>query len=71
MDLGRAATECFEHLKQAVSATPVLRYYNLKDVTIQCDATQRCLGAALLQGGQPVAYASRALTDTEVNYAQT
>ena len=61
----------FELLKQAVSATPVLRYYNLKeDVTIQCDASQRGLGAALLQGGQPVAYASRALTDTEVNYAQ-
>ena len=71
MDLGRAATECFERLKQAVSATPVLRYYNLKDVTIQCDASHRGLGAALLQGGQPVAYASRALTDTEVNYAQT
>ena len=49
----------FECLKQAVSPTPVLRYYNLKDVTIQCDASQRGLGAALLQGGKPVAYASR------------
>ena len=49
----------------------MLRYYSLKeDVTIQCDASQRGLGAALLQGGQPVAYASLALTDTEVNYAQ-
>ena len=60
----------FKRLKQAVSAKPVLRYYNLKDVTIQCDASQRGLGAALLQGGQPVAYTTRALTDTEVNYAQ-
>ena len=60
----------FERFKQAVSAMPVLRYYNLKDVTIQCDASQRGLGAALLQGGEPVAYASRGLTDTEVNYAQ-
>ena len=34
----------FECLKQAVSAMPVLRYYNLKeDVTIQCDASQRGL----------------------------
>ena len=42
----------FECLKQAVSATPVLRYYNLKeDVTIQCDASQLGLGVALLQGG--------------------
>ena len=61
----------FERLKQAVSAMPLLRYYNLKeDVTIQCDTSQRGLSGALLQGGQPVAYASRALTDTEVNYAQ-
>ena len=31
----------FERLKQAVSATPVLLYYNLKeDVTIQCDVSQ-------------------------------
>ena len=61
----------FECLKQAVSATPVLRYYNLKeDVTIQCDASQRGLGVALLQGGQPVAYALCTLTDKEVNYAQ-
>ena len=58
----------FECLKQAVSATPVLRYYNRKeDVTIQCDASQHGLGVALLQGGQPV---SRTLTDKEVNYAQ-
>ena len=58
----------FECLKQAFSATPVLHYYNLKeDVTIQCDASQRGLGVALLQGGQPVLHT---LTDKEVNYAQ-
>ena len=58
----------FECLKQAVSATPMLRYYNLKeDGTIQCDASQRGLVLALLQGGKPVL---RTLTDKEVNYAQ-
>jgi len=52
--------------------TPVLRYYNLKEeVTLQCDASQSGLGAALLQGGQPIAYASRALTLAEESrYAQ-
>ena len=61
----------FEKLKEAVSNTPILRYYNLsEEVTLQCDASQSGLGAALLQGGQPVAYASRALTPTESRYAQ-
>ena len=49
----------------------MLRYYNLADeVTIQCDASQSGLGAALMQNGQPVAYASRALTPPETRYAQ-
>ena len=61
----------FEKLKEAVSRTPDLRYYNLKEEdTLQCDASQSGLGAAVLQGGQPVAYASRALTLTETRYAQ-
>ena len=52
-------------------STPILRYYNLKEeVTLQCDASQSGLGAALMQFGQPVAYASRALTSTETRYAQ-
>ena len=58
-------------MQAAVSSTPVLRYYNLaEEVTLQCDASQHGLGAALLQNGQPVAYASRALTSAETRYAQ-
>ena len=60
-----------DELKKAVTSAPVLRYYDLKEeVTIQCDASQSGLGAALLQNGQPVAYASRALTSAETRYAQ-
>ncbi len=63
--------KALESLQQAVSSTPVLRYYNLKEeVTLQCDASQSGLGAALMQNGQPVAYASRAMTPTETRYAQ-
>ena len=36
---------------------------------IQCDALEKGLGAALLQDCKPVAFASRALTDTETRYA--
>ena len=51
--------------------SPILCYYNLREkVTIQCDTSQHGLGAVFLQGEQPVAYASRALTPTEENYAQ-
>ena len=63
--------DAFRKLQEAVMSTPVLRYYNLaEEVTIQCDASQTGLGAALMQNGQPVAYASRALTDAETRYAQ-
>ena len=61
----------FSKLLDAITNTPVLRYYNqAEEVTIQCDASQTGLGAALMQNGQPVAYTSRALTDTEIRYAQ-
>ena len=47
----------------------VLRYFDPKaDTTLQTDASQKDLGAALLQHGQPICYASRALTETEQTY---
>lgn len=58
-------------VKRLVSNTPVLKYYDVtKPVTIQSDASMTGLGCCLLQEGQPVAFASRALTQTEQNYAQ-
>ena len=35
---------------------------------MQCDASQSGLGAALIQNGHPVAYASRPLTPAETRY---
>jgi len=37
---------------------------------VQVDASSTGLGACLMQGGQPVQYASRALTETEKRYSQ-
>ena len=63
--------EAFSKLKEAISKTPVLRYFDSnEETTLQCDASSTGLGATLLQRGQPVAYASRALTPTEQHYAQ-
>ena len=49
----------------------VLKFFDPKEeVEIQCDASDRGLGACLMQRGQLGAYASRSMTATEVNYAQ-
>lgn len=41
-----------------------------KPVTLSVDASSEGLGAVLLQEGQPVAYGSRALTDSQKCYVQ-
>ena len=38
--------------------------------TVQCDASSQGLGAVIMQNGQPIAFARRALTRTEKNYCQ-
>ena len=62
---------CFQQIKSLMTQTPVLKYFDDKEqTTLQCDASQFGLGACLLQNGQPVTYASRALTVPETAYAQ-
>ena len=47
-----------------------LRYYDQsKPVTLQCDASLKGLGACIIQDGQPIAFASKSLMDTETHYA--
>ena len=63
--------KCLHEIREILTSAPVLRYFDHeKDTILQCDASETGLGACLLQEGHPVAYASRALTVTEVNYAQ-
>uniref|UniRef100_A0A672HNR1 Gypsy retrotransposon integrase-like protein 1 n=1 Tax=Salarias fasciatus TaxID=181472 RepID=A0A672HNR1_SALFA len=63
--------EAFLKLKETIANAPVLKYYNPdEELTVQCDASDTGLGAALMQMGKPVAFASRALTQTERGYAQ-
>ena len=66
-----AQQRAFEDVKKLVTNAPIISYYDSKKpLMIQCDASGKGLGAALLQEGQPIAFASRALTDTEIMYAQ-
>ena len=57
-------------LKQLITREPVLRYFDdKKEVTLQCDASETGLGATIMQEGKPIAFSSRALSNTEKNYA--
>lgn len=63
--------EVFGKIKKLIAEAPVLKYFDgNSEITLQCDASMSGIGAVLLQNGQPVAYASKALTDTEQRYAQ-
>ena len=49
---------------------PVLAYYDVdEEVTVQCDASKKAMGAVLLQEWRPVTYASRRLRESEINWA--
>ncbi|KAK3732304.1 hypothetical protein QZH41_007808 [Actinostola sp. cb2023] len=65
--------QSFNDIKKLLTETSkgVLKYYDPKQpVGLQVDACKSGLGAVLMQGGSPIAYASRSLTETECKYAQ-
>ena len=60
----------FEELKQAIHSDTRLRYFDTtRPVTLEVDASQHGLGAALIQDRKPVAFASKSLTPAETRYA--
>ncbi|XP_068724240.1 uncharacterized protein [Montipora capricornis] len=60
----------FDEIKSLISSALLLKYFNPDlPVEIQTDASSSGLGACLMQGGQPVQYASRDLTETEKRYS--
>ena len=69
-------TQSFQQVKTLIvkANTTLLRYYDWNlPVTVQADASLRGLGACLIQQhkgkDQPIAFASKSLTDTETRYA--
>ena len=69
-------TWSFQQVKTLIAKanTTPLRYYDMNlPVTVQADASLRGLGACLIQKhkgeDQPIAFASKSLTDVETRYA--
>ena len=63
----------FRKMKEVITREPgpVLAYFDPdKELSLQVDASKYGLGAVLLQAGRPISYASKSLTDSEINYAQ-
>uniref|UniRef100_A0A8C2B8P6 ribonuclease H n=1 Tax=Cyprinus carpio TaxID=7962 RepID=A0A8C2B8P6_CYPCA len=61
----------FEKLQKMVTEAPVLKYYDAsKPVKLSTDASSCGIGAVLFQDECPIAYASKAFTDTQKKYAQ-
>ena len=74
---GPEQESAWNDLRTALTSEPVLRFYDPKKKTkISADASQTGLGAVLLQQDEgsdlwgPVAYASKAMQDSETRYAQ-
>ena len=60
----------FQHVKDTVVSDTTLRYFDPSlPMTKQVDASQVGLGAVLLQNNKPIAFAKKALTNTECHYA--
>lgn len=68
--LAEPQAAAFQELKNMCCEAPVLAYYDdKKELTIQCDASKNAVGTDLLQEGRPIAYASRKLRDSELNWS--
>lgn len=68
---GSPQTDAFNKLKDLITAEQTLKYFEPNEpVTISVDASSYGLGAVLMQNNKPCAYASRAMTDTQIYYAQ-
>ena len=61
----------FNKLKKLATEAPVLRFYDpTLPLTLSVDSSSTGLGCVIMQEGQPIVCASRALTKTQQNYAQ-
>ncbi|KAL1458772.1 hypothetical protein WDU94_008888 [Cyamophila willieti] len=61
----------FKNLKLALTSAPVLAFYNVNDpIVLTTDSSKDAVGAAILQKGKVIAYASKTLTESQKSWAQ-
>ena len=54
-----AQGRAWDEVKSLIASAPVLAYYKPGEpLEVQCDSSQAGLGAPVMQGGHPIAYAS-------------
>ena len=64
-------TQTFQKIKDATTNPPTLKFFDPTQTTkISVDASSKGMGAILMQGQHPIAYASKSLTTTQQKYAQ-
>lgn len=63
--------ESFQGLRARLTKAPVLAYFvKAIPLTLSVDASQKGVGAVLLQNGHPIAYSLRSLTEVQKKYTQ-
>lgn len=72
--LNQDYTDCFEKCKKLLTNDPILQYPDFsKEFILTTDASNLAIGAVLSQGpigsDKPIAYASRTLNTSEINYS--
>lgn len=68
-----AQSKAFDKVKDLITSSPrpILAYIDPhKITTLQCDASKYGPGAALMQEGQPLAFESKSLTQSDLQYVQ-
>ena len=62
--------KAFQDIKNAIHTEVTLSYYDPRKVTVlEVDSSMVGIGAALIQEGKPIAFASKSMTETEARYA--
>ena len=63
--------EALKQIKTVLTSQPILKFYDAsKPCKIPGDASKSGLGAVLVQDDNPIAYASRSLTESQQRWAQ-